>query len=327
VQGPDGPGRPVRTGGNRRYPARMSTDIEATAERIHEALRSAPTSSPTHRALHAKGTVVEGRFTPTGQLAGRTSAAHLVDGSTPAVVRFSHPGGDPDVSDGVPSARGMAVKLRTAQGDHDLVAVSSPAFLVRDGESFLELLAARAPDPATGVPDPERMIAFVEVHPESLAGIQAAMGAQVPVSYATLAYNGLHTFFLVDGDGGRRPFRYSWVPVGGEEFLDTPADDVDLAAELVERLAGPPEGTAFDLVIHLGTADDPTGDPTAIWPERPVVVAGRLQLDRTAGDVEPIIFDPTNVTPGVDLDPDDEILQLRRAAYGRSFAVRTTPRI
>ena len=29
----------------------------------------------------------------------------------------------------------------------------------------------------------------------------------------------------------------------------------------------------------------------------------------------------------VDLDPDDEILQLRRAAYGRSFAVRTTPRI
>jgi catalase len=302
----------------------MTTDIEATAARIHEALRSAPASSPSHRALHAKGVVAEGRFTPTGELVAATTAAHLVDGPTPAVVRFSHPGGDPHVSDDVPSARGMAVKLRTAQGTHDLVAVSSPAFLVRDGASFLELLAARAPDPTTGAPDPGRMLAFVEAHPESLPAVQAAMGARVPASYATLAYNGLHTFVLVGPDGGRQPFRYSWVPVGGEEFFDGPAEGADLAAELADRLAGPPEHAVFDLVVHLGTPDDPTGDPTAIWPERPVVVAGRLQLDGLAGDVEPIIFDPTNVTPGVDLDPDDEILELRRVAYGLSYAARTS---
>ena len=302
----------------------MTTDIDATAARIHDALRSAPSSSPSHRALHAKGTVAEGRFTPTGELADMTSAAHLVDGSTPAVVRFSHPGADPGVSDAVPSARGVAVKLRTAQGTHDLVAVSSPAFLVRDGASFLELLAARSPDPATGAPDPGRMLAFVEAHPESLPAVQAAMGARVPASYASLSYNGLHTFFLVGPYGGRRPFRYSWVPVGGEHFLDAPPEGFDLATELADRLAGPPEA-AFDLVVHLGTPDDPTGDPTAVWPERPVVVAGRLRLDRVAGDVEPIVFDPTNVTPGVELDPDDEILQLRRVAYGLSYGVRTSP--
>jgi catalase len=95
------------------------------------------------------------------------------------------------------------------------VAVSSPAFLVRDGASFLELLSARAPDPATGASDPGRMLAFVEAHPESLTAVQAAMEARVPASYATLVYNGLHAFFLVDPDGGRQPFRYSWVPVGG----------------------------------------------------------------------------------------------------------------
>ncbi len=301
----------------------MSTDVEATAARIHEALRSAPASSSGHRALHAKGTVTEGRFVPTGELTGLTSASHLVTGSTPALVRFSHPGGDPDAADAVPGARGMAVKLRTPEGSHDLVAVSSPAFLVRDGPSFLELLAARAPDPATGVTDPARMLAFVEAHPESLPAVQAALGARVPASYATLAYNGLHTFFLEDPESGCRPFRYSWVPVGGEQFLDDPPENLDLASELTERLAGPPEDAAFDLVVHLGTDGDPTGDPTAIWPERPEVVVGRLQLDATVADADPVIFDPTNVVAGVALDPDDEILQLRQATYGLSYSTRT----
>jgi catalase len=103
-----------------------------------------------------------------------------------------------------------------------------------------------------------------------------------------------------------------------------PPESVDLAAELAGRLAGTPDDPAFDLVVRLGATEDPTGDPTAIWPERPAVVAGRLQLGRPAGDVEPIIFDPTNVVAGVGLDPDDEILQLRRAAYGLSYAARTS---
>jgi len=303
----------------------MRSELDATAGRIHEALRSAPTSSPTHRALHAKGVVVEGRFTPTGDLAGRTTARHLLEGATPALVRFSHPGGDPAAPDAVPSARGIAVKLRTPDGSHDLVAVSAPAFLVRDGASFLELLAARAPDPATGAPDPARMLAFVEQHPESLPAVQAAMTAGVPVSYATLTYNGLHTFFLVDPDGASHPFRYAWVPVGGEQFLAEPPGTVDLAAELAVRLRGPRDDAAFDLVVQLGTSEDPTGDPTAVWPVRPEVVVGRLQLDAVVVDAEPVIFDPTNMVDGVALDPDDEILALRRSVYGLSYATRTAP--
>jgi len=164
----------------------------------------------------------------------------------------------------------------------------------------------------------------VEAHPESLPAVGAAMGARVPASYATLTYNGLHTFFLVDADGMRQPFRYSWVPVGGEQFLADPPEVVDLAAELSDRLEGPPEDAALDLVVHLGTPDDPTGDPTAMWPERPSVVVGRLQLDAVVPDAEPVIFDPTNVVDGVALDADDEILQLRRSVYGLSYGTRTS---
>ncbi|HEX7444212.1 MAG TPA: catalase [Acidimicrobiales bacterium] len=303
----------------------MTSDIESRARAIHQVLRSVPTSSPSHRALHAKGVIAQGTFTASGALSGLTTAGHLVSGSTPATVRFSHPGGDPHVSDALPSGRGMAVKLRTDGGIHDLVGVSAPAFLVRDGASFLELLSARAPDPETGAPDPDRMLAFVGAHPESLPAVQAAMAARVPASYAALTYNGLHTFFLVDATGRRRPFRWSWVPVDGEAFLDGPVDDgFDLAAELADRLADRPQGAEFDLVLHLGEPEDPTDDPTAIWPERPTVVAGRLGLTSMAGDVEPIIFDPTNVTVGVDVADDDEILRLRSAAYGLSYAARTS---
>ena len=219
----------------------------------------------------------------------------------------------------------MAVKLATPDGVHDLVGVSSPAFLVRDGSSFLELLAARAPDPATGEPDPDAILAFVSAHPESLPAIQAAMTARVPTSYCSLTYNGLHTFFLVDAAGVRHPFRWSWVPVAGEAYLDSPVDEgLDLAAELTDRLARHPADAGFELEVQFGEPGDPTGDPTVIWPERPTVVAGRLDLTAIAGEVEPIIFDPTNVIAGVALDDDDEILQLRSATYGLSYAARTS---
>ena len=265
--------------------------------------------------------MADATFTPSGALGGRTTAAHLVSEPGPATVRFSHPGGDPSVPDAVPSARGMAVKLRTPSGTHDLVGVSSPAFLVRDGASFLELLAARAPDPDTGAPDPARMLAFVEAHPESLPGVEAAIAARVPASYATLAYNGLHTFFLVDGAGERHPFRWSWAPVDGESFLDDPPDDLDLGAELAGRIAA---GASFDLLVHLGEPDDPTDDPTAVWPERPTLVAGRLVLTGVLDEVTPVIFDPTNVVDGIALPDHDEVLQLRRSAYGLSYATRTS---
>jgi catalase len=299
-------------------------DLAATAQLIHDLLRMAPTTSPSSRALHAKGVVASGTFRASGALDGLTVADHLVDGTTPVLVRFSHPGGDPQVSDAIPSGRGLAVKLQTAAGAHDLVAVSSPAFLVRDGDAFVELILARAPDPETGAPDPARIGAFLEAHPEALPAIQAALAATVPASYATIAYNSLHTFFLVDAEDRRRPIRYTWVPVAGVHAVDDPTSvsPDHLLHELTRRLSEGP--ASFDLVVHLGTAEDPVDDPTAIWPERPTLVAGRLDITAIAPDAEPVIFDPTNVLPGVEIPAGDEILALRRLVYGLSYSQRTS---
>jgi catalase len=60
-----------------------------------------------------------------------------------------------------------------------------------------------------------------------------------------------------------------------------------------------------------------------VWPARPTRAAGRLIVESVLVDAEPVIFDPTNVPDGVALPDDDEILQLRSAAYGLSYATRT----
>ena len=301
----------------------MSSDLAATAQTIHDLLRMAPNSSPGHRALHAKGVVASGTFTASGALAGLTTADHLVRGTTPATARFSHPGGDPGVSDAVPSGRGLAVKLRTGPGQHDLVSVSSPAFLVRDGDAFVELILARAPDPETGAPDPARIGAFLEAHPEAVPAITAALQATVPASYATIAYNSLHTFLLVAPDGRRQPIRYTFAPVDGERAAEDPGSvgPDHLRDELAARLARGP--ASFDLIVALGEPEDPTDDPTAIWPRRPTLVAGRLDVTAIDDAAEPVIFDPTNVVSGIEIPPGDEILALRRLVYGLSYAHRT----
>jgi catalase len=305
----------------------MTSDLDEAARTIHDLLRAAPASSPTARALHAKGVVATGEFRASGALDGLTTATHLVSGATPVIARFSHPSGDPGVSDVPPSGRGLAVKLRTDDGNHDVVTVSAPAFPVRDASSFIGLLAARAPDPATGAPDPERMGAFLGAHPEALPAIEYALAAPIPASYATLAYHSLHSFFLVDGDGARQAVRLTWDPADGERSVtaeEAGALGPDfLVAELTDRLAPDGHGAAFDLVVHLGRPGDPTDDPTVTWAERPTLVAGRLELTRLADDPEPIIFDPNNVTGGLAVPDDDEVLALRGRVYGLSYERRT----
>ena len=72
----------------------------------------------------------------------------------------------------------------------------------------------------------------------------------------------------------------------------------------------------------VGQEGDPTDDATSVWPEdRRSILAGRLEL-RELADAEPLIFDPTRMTDGVECS-DDPILHARSAAYGVSYAQRT----
>lgn len=277
------------------------------------------------RALHAKGTWCSGTFTATPEAAELCRAAHFQGEPIPAVIRFSNASGDPNSDDWQRDSRGMAVRLRPPAGDEsDILAVTTPAFVVRTPEVFLELMRLRKPDPETGQPDWEKLGAFFENHPESQTAVQATLNTEPPASFATLVYQSPHTFKLLTADDAPTWVRYRWRPEAGEATL--PDEEAKgkggdyLRAELAERLANGP--AAFDLKFQIPAEGDPIDDPTAVWPEdRERVNAGRLEIagiiDDPEGGEHIEVFDPTRTGDSIELS-DDPILHARARAYSVS---------
>jgi catalase len=302
---------------------------DAFAEQVVDAINAISGAHAGHRAAHARGALCAGRFAATPEAAGLTRAAHMRGEPVRATVRFSNGGGDPGIPDYATEGRGMAVKLYLADGTRtDMVALSLPVFFARTPEDFLEFTQARKPDPETGRPDMEQMGAWFAAHPEAGPAIQAAVSAPPPASYATCAYNGIHSFRWVNDAGEGRHVRFRWEPEAGEETLG--ADEAKalggtyLQDELEQRLGS---GAAFRLVVILAEAEDPVEDPTAAWPEdRERVVVGRLELtgpeEERERDGDVLVFDPTRVVDGIELS-DDPILHFRRRAYAVSVERRS----
>lgn len=298
-------------------------------EQIVDAANAVFGSHGGSRALHAKGTWCRGTFTATADAAPLCRAEHFGGDPLPALVRFSNASGDPRSHDADRDGRGMAVKLRLADGSEtDILATMAPTFVARTPDDFLELLRLRAPDPSSGEPDMEGLGAYLAAHPEAQGAIQAVVGSPPPASFARLAYHSPHAFGLASADGAVTWIRYRWRPEAGEATLE---DDEArergrdyLVTELRERLAAGPVG--FELVLQLAAGDDPLDDPTADWPaERELVAAGRLEVNEPVEDPEAggevVVFDPTRVCDGIELAA-DPILHARPRAYSVSVARR-----
>jgi catalase len=299
-------------------------------EEIVDALNAINGSHPGFRAVHAKGTVCRGRFEATPGASELSRAAHLQGGEVETTVRFSNASGNPNTSDAHPLAgRGMAVKFHLPGDDAtDLVMVPLPVFMVRNAEDFLGFTKARAPDPETGQPDPEKLMAFVGEHPETARALQLGLPTLAPTtSFATSAFNGLHAFALVDSEGERKWGRWGWVPEAGIEHVpedklkEMPGDY--LQTEIGERLKSGP--AAFTLQFTLAQDGDSLDDPTEPWEgEHEIREMGRLEVtevidEKEAGD--PLVFDPTNLTDGIE-PSDDKILAARSPAYSVSIERR-----
>ena len=287
---------------------------------------------PGFRAVHAKGTVCEGTFTATPEAKRLSRAAHLQGDPVETTVRFSNASGHPRAKDTDPIAgRGMAVKFRLPDGEAtDIVSVPLVVFFARNAEDFLEMTRARAPDPETGQPDPEKLGAYLAEHPEAGVALQKGLPKLAPTtSFATSDYRALHAFCLVDADGGTHWGRYTWEPEEGPEYLTeeqvAEASRDYLHDEIRERLA---DGIArFTLEFTLANDGDPLDDPTVEWEgEHEVVELGELEVLRVIEDAEtpdnPIVFDPMRLTDGIEPSA-DPILAVRPKAYNVSIERRS----
>ena len=308
----------------------QSASSKTVVAQLVETMRALAGPHPGFRPVHAKGIMCAGTFRASAEARGVSRAAHLQGQPVPAVIRFANSSGDPEVHDGLPSVRSMAVKFDLPGGKHaDILANTIEGFVARTPEEFLAFLQAQLPDPATGKPDPDAVPRFIASHPAAGGFIGRLQQRPVPASYGQSNYFAEHAFRFIAADGSSRFGRYRWVPEAGEAYL-SPDDggkrDANfLREELGARLKKGP--AAFHLRLQLAGQNDPTDDVTALWPaERPLVELGRLEVTSisptSAADERRLVFDPTNLTDGIELSG-DPLPAARSAAYSISYEQRS----
>jgi catalase len=268
--------------------------------------------NPGFRAVHAKGIMLSGSFTPSPQAGTLTRAPHTTRSSTPVTVRFSDGTGLPLIPDNSPDANphGCAIRFHLDEHVHtDIVSHSTDGFPARNGQEFLELLRAAA----TGDPS-----AFLASHPAALAFVQTPKPS--PTSFATEAYFGVTAFRFINQSGVARFGRYRIVPEAGVQHLDDAAakskDANYLIDEVTRRVAAGP--IRFTIQVQLANEGDVVDDATKHWPaDRTVASLGTIALTAKAPDDEShrrIIFDPIPRLEGIE-PSGDPLLELRAAIY------------
>jgi catalase len=288
-------------------------------------------SQPGYRRAHARGIGVKAFFTASRDAASLSIAEHFQGKTVPCVVRFSNASGNPCAPDRMGPklgrVQGLAVRFNLPSGAAATWgAINIPVFPARTPGEFLDLTEAQAPK-ASGKPSMIKLIGHVIRHIHILASVKAIKALKPARSYAGETYHGIHTYYLIDAKGDRKPFRYRWAPAQSAPSLAiaeaAALPEQYLPDELRARLGKGPQ--AWDLIAIFPEADDRLDDASILWPAgRKEAVLGRLSLERIHEDqraVEGMVFDPTGVVPGLGLS-DDPILHYRSRVYSESFSRR-----
>jgi catalase len=303
---------------------------EVTAEQVVNALEGVYGVNRGKRRNHTKGFGALGSFVGAPEAAAYSRSALFSGHEIEVVARFSVAGGDPEASDSERSARGLGLEFRLPGGGlHHITMLHTPMFFATSPRTFLDKFLALKPAPATGQPDPEKIKAFLDAHPDSTSQFHFLETNNPPANYANCAFYGIHTFKFVDKDSGVTMVRWRFAPHDGER----PLSDADLKSaprDFLEQafLARIQRGPVrWDMLVTIGQPGDPEDDPTVLWPsDRREVKAGTLTLlsaipDEKAESYE-ISFDPLMMADGIE-PTNDPVLLFRSPAYGVSYARRS----
>ena len=276
------------------------------------------------RAVHTKGVMLEGSFSPSAEARTLTKEPLFAAGPLPVIARFSVFAGVPtlpDIDDGA-SPAGFAVKIKAPDGgDFDIESNQHKDFITATSEEFRTFLNAVG---AAGKGDKSPLTAFLASHPHAREFLASR---SYPASYAKATYFGVNSVKFTNA-GERSAFvRYQFVPRAGEEYL--PADrrkaqgENYLQQEIVQRVATQP--IIFDWYAQIAEPGDKVEDPSVAWPDtRRLVKLGTFTLTRLPADPDAaqrgLLFLPGKVHPGV--APADPMLVLRNMAYPISFRER-----
>ena len=280
-----------------------------------------------YRANHAKGVMVTGTFTPSGDAPGLSKAAHFQQ-AVPITVRFSNTTGVPNLPDADANAspHGMAIRFQLADGaSTDIVAISANSFPVATPEDFLAMLTAvAASGPSVAKPTP--IDQFLGSHPAALKFVTTPRPA--PESFGTLAFYGVNAFKFTNAKGESRYVRYQILPLDGERSLSGDAAAKAAPNYLMEEL---PQrvgkgAVKFRLLAQLANDGDKVDDATAVWPAtNRVVELGTMSLNQVVADQaaaqKAILYNPVSLPAGIEPSA-DPVLAARFPAYAVSYGQR-----
>jgi catalase len=286
-----------------------------------------------YRRAHPRGLVCTATFTATPALRALTTAAHFQGAPVATQVRLSNASGSPRapdrVSPTVGKVLGLAVRFALPSGGvASWAAANLPSFVARTPEDFIRITRAQKPA-LFGKPNPLKILAYLWSRPSAFAAVKALATMAPATSFAHVRFNGIHTYVFVAPTGIRQPFRYAWIPVAAAESTRAPApvstsEPQFLLAELRARLAAAP--LSWRLQLQFPAAGDVLDDATRAWPDnRRTLDAGMLTVSAVAPDqraLEPLVFDPTGVVPGLELSA-DPLLRFRADVYSESYNRRT----
>jgi catalase len=288
---------------------------------------------PGFRRNHAKGVCVSGYFDSNGAGARLSRADVFKPGRVPLIGRVSLAGGNPYAADGPAAIRAIAIALRPLHGQEwRMATIDLPVFPVRTPRAFYEQLLSSRPDPVTGMPDPNKMKAFLAGHPETARALTIIKAEPFSSGFDNATYYSLNAFRFVNAAGDSTPVRWSIVPVDPFE----PQNPVQSATQaknylfdaLIARIHHGP--LQWHLIVTIGQPGDHTDDATIPWPrDRAQIDVGTFTIDRIEGEAHgacrDINFDPLVLPDGI-APSDDPLLSARSAVYSQSFTRRAGER-
>jgi len=307
----------------------LAADKEADAGQVVSAIEGVFGVTPGQRRNHIKGTCALGEFVGSPEMAAYSRSALFSGKPIQVIARFSLAGGNPKAPDTAKSPRGMALEFNLPDGGlQHMTMLNTPMFGAKTPSTFLDLMIASKPDPATGKPDPEKIKAFKATHPDNLAQAEFLASHNPPASYGTSAHYGIHAFKFINRENATSLVKWRFAPRDGEsglsdeEMKSLPPDFLE--QRLIERTRQGP--VRWDMIVSLGEAGDPEDNPTLVWPDgRRQIKAGTLSISaampQQGAKCEAINFDPLVMADGIE-PTNDPVLMFRSPAYAVSFAKR-----
>jgi catalase len=305
------------------------TPRELTPARLTDGFEEVGGVHPGFRRNHAKGVGILGSFESNGNGVRLSKAAVFRPGRVPVIGRFSLAGPNPYAPDKPDDVRGLGLQFSPPGGEVWRTAmISLPVFPVSTPQAFYEQLIASKPDPKTGKPDPAKMKAFVERHPENEEARKLIKNRPISSGFENSTFHSLNAFRFTNAAGDSTWVRWLVEPAQPFEPARAAADDKNYLFDgLIAAIQRPPaRSLRWHLIVIIGQRGDPSNNASAAWPkDRERVDVGTLTLDQVeSDDTSPatyINFDPLVLPYGI-APSDDPLLSARSAVYSQSYTRR-----